>query len=100
MASKPFDKLREGWQAFRSAQRGNVVITCALAIVPIMGAVGAAVDYSHANSVKSAMQAAIDATALMVSKTAANQTNSQMQSAATSYFTALFTRPETRNVVV
>jgi Flp pilus assembly protein TadG len=30
----------------------------------MMGCVGAAVDYSHANSIKAAMQAAVDATAI------------------------------------
>ena len=44
----------------RGQQRGNVTITFALAIVPMVGFVGAAVDYSHANSVKAAMQAAAD----------------------------------------
>ena len=93
-------KLRKYASAFRSAQRGNVVITFALATVPIMGAVGAAVDYSHASSIRTAMQAAIDATALMISKNAATQTNSQLQTAATNYFKALFTRPEAKNVAV
>jgi uncharacterized protein YegL len=46
------------------------------------------------------MQAAIDATALMASKNAATQTNSQLQTAATNYFKALFTRPEAQNVQV
>jgi hypothetical protein len=36
----------------------------------MVGFVGAAVDYSRANSVKIAMQAAIDATALMLSRDA------------------------------
>ena len=38
----------------------------ALSIIPMIGLVGAAVDYSNANSVKAAMQAASDATALMM----------------------------------
>jgi Flp pilus assembly protein TadG len=86
--------------AFRADCRGNVAVIFTLATIPIVGAVGAAVDYSHASSIRTAMQAAIDATALMVSKNAANQTQSQLQSAATSYFTALFTRPEAKNVAV
>ena len=49
----------------------NVAITFALATIPIVGAVGAAVDYSHANSVKVAMQAAADSTTLMLAKDAA-----------------------------
>ena len=39
-------------------------------MIPIIGFVGAAVDYSRANSAKAAMQAAIDSTALMLSKDA------------------------------
>ncbi len=51
----------------------------------MVGFVGAAVDYSHANSVKVAMQAAVDGTALMLSKQAAslNQTDIQTKADAT-----------------
>ena len=63
-------RLRQRWQRFRSARGGNVAITFAIATVPIIGAVAAAVDYSHANSVKAAMQAALDSTALMLAKQA------------------------------
>jgi Flp pilus assembly protein TadG len=31
---------------------GNVSITFAIAVIPLIGFVGAAVDYSHANSIK------------------------------------------------
>ena len=55
---------------FRTARGGNVAITFALATLPILGFVGAAVDYSRANSVKAAMQTALDSTALMLSKEA------------------------------
>ena len=67
-------RLRKSLAAFRSAKRGNVVVTFALATIPMMGFVGSAVDYSRANSAKAAMQAAIDATALMLSKTATTLT--------------------------
>lgn len=39
-------------RAFRSDERGNVVITFTLALIPIIGFTGAAVDYSRANSAK------------------------------------------------
>ena len=41
---------------------GNVMMTFALATIPMIGFVGAAVDYSRGNSAKAAMQSAIDAT--------------------------------------
>ena len=71
-----------------------------LAVIPIVGMVGAAVDYSRANSDKAAMQAAMDATALMLSKTAASQTSTQLSQNATNYFNAVFTRPDVTNVVI
>jgi len=62
-------KLWELVRRFRADQRGNMVTMFALASLPLVGAVGAAVDYSRANSIKTAMQAASDSTALMLAKT-------------------------------
>jgi len=93
-------KLRRSLGAFRTASAGNVAITFALASLPVVGTVGFAVDYSHANSVKVAMQAALDSTALMLSKNAATATNSNLQTEALNYFNALFTRPEATNVQI
>ena len=42
----------------------------ALAIIPVVGLVGVAVDYSRANSVKAGVQGALDATALAMAKSA------------------------------
>ena len=64
------------------------------ALIPIVGLTGAAVDFSHANSVKADMQSALDSTALMISKNAATMSAAQIQTAADGYFKALFTRPE------
>src|SRR5450631_1820986 len=93
-------KFRSALRAFRIAHTGNVAITFAFATLPILAGVGAAVDYSRANSVKVAMQAALDSTALMISKEASTDTASQLQTNAQKYFLALFTRPEAKNVTV
>ena len=95
-----FAKLRNALQRFRRADRGNVLLTFALTTVPIVGFVGAAIDYSRANSDKAAMQAAVDATALMLSKTASTLTTAQMQTKATAYFNALFTRTDVMGVQI
>jgi Flp pilus assembly protein TadG len=92
--------LRRALAAFRGARKGNVAITFALATLPVVGAVGFAVDYSHANSVKAAMQAALDSTALMLSKEAATDTDTQMQANALKYFKALFTRAEATSIAI
>ena len=94
------------WNAQRSLRRfsraksGNVAITFAIATLPVIGGVGAAVDYSHANAVKVALQAALDSTALMLSKEAANDTSTTLQANASKYFNAMFTRPEGTNLAL
>jgi len=95
-----WSKLRRLLRDFGTARSGNVAITFAMATLPVIGGVGAAVDYSHANSVKVALQAALDSTALMLSKEAVNDTSSALQSNAVKYFNAMFTRPEGTNVAV
>jgi Flp pilus assembly protein TadG len=91
------DRLCRTIRELRAANGANVTVTFALATIPMVGFVGAAVDYSHANSVKTALQAA-DSTALMASKDAATITSSQLQTKADAYFKALFTRPEATGV--
>jgi Flp pilus assembly protein TadG len=93
-------KLVRDLGAFRTARAGNVVITFGLAALPIFGSVGFAIDYSCANAVKASLQTALDSTALMLSKDAATLSNSDLQSKAQSYFNALFTRPEAKNIAI
>jgi Flp pilus assembly protein TadG len=100
MASRQPNVFLSQLQRFRKQSRGNVAITFALAMLPIVGLVGAAVDYSHANSVKAAMQAAADSTALMLSKTVSGLSDSQVTQKANDYFKALFTRPEASDLMV
>ena len=54
--------------SFRKNTGGNVALTFAAVAIPLIGCVGTAVDFSRANSVKASMQAALDSTALMLSK--------------------------------
>ncbi len=87
-------------RAFGSADDGNIAVIFALASLPIIALLGASIDYSHASSVRTNLQAALDATALMVSKTAATTSTTELQTAATSYFKAMFNRPEAQNATV
>jgi Flp pilus assembly protein TadG len=87
-------------RAFRHSQRGNVAMTFALAAIPLVGLTGAAVDYSRGNSAKVAMQAAMDATALMLAKEVHSLTEAQLQQKAEQYFKANFNRPEAQNVKI
>lgn len=85
---------------FLKDRKAGVAPLLALGLIPLMGAVGAAVDYSRANSVRASMQSAGDATALMLAKKASSMSNTQLQSNATSYFNANFNRPEAQNLQV
>ncbi|HZE15252.1 MAG TPA: pilus assembly protein TadG-related protein, partial [Mycobacterium sp.] len=71
--------------------RGAIAPMLGLLILPLMAAVGVAVDFSRINDARTAMQTALDSTALMLSKNAATETTTTLQDSATQYFTALLT---------
>ncbi len=85
---------------FWKNRRGGVAPMLALSAIPLMGAVGAAVDYSRANAARAAFQGALDSTALMLSKTAATTAPADLQTSATNIFNATFKRNDTSNVTV
>jgi Flp pilus assembly protein TadG len=86
-------RLLANLSQFRSASGANVTIMFALSLVPVAGAVGAAVDYSQGSSLRAAMQAAADAASLGTIKTASTLTPAQLQSTAAGIFNASFNRP-------
>jgi len=85
---------------FRQDRCGSVAPMFALALIPIVGLVGAAIDYSRANSVRAGMQSAIDATALAMAKLAPALTPSELQTKTDAYFQAMFNHPEAKNIVI
>src|SRR5262249_48643081 len=97
MTASIFGKLTQTLGAFHAARGGNVAITFGLVMVPVIGLVGAAVDYSRANSARTQMQAALDSTALMLSKEAPTLSTAQMTQKANDYFNSMFTRPDAVN---
>jgi Flp pilus assembly protein TadG len=87
---------------FGRAEDGNIAVIFAIALLPILGFVGAAVDYTRANAARSSMQAALDTTALMLSKdlSAGTITTSQIATKAQAYFAALYTNTDAKSVSV
>ncbi len=87
---------------FVRADQGNIAVIFAIALLPILGFVGAAVDYSRANKARSSMQGALDSTVLMVSKDLSQGliTTSQINATAQAYFTALYTDTDAQSVSV
>jgi Flp pilus assembly protein TadG len=86
MPSRLIRAVRE----FGAAPSGNVAIIFALALIPIIGFVGMAVDFSRANAVKVEMQTAMDSVALMLQKSAGTLTADQLTSVAQEDFLAVF----------
>jgi Flp pilus assembly protein TadG len=93
-------RLRRCLHKFVACERGNVVFTFALATIPMIGFVGAAVDYSRANSAKAAMQAAVDSTALMLSRDVSTLSASDLNQKSGAYFNAQFHHTDVSNLVV
>jgi Flp pilus assembly protein TadG len=96
------NQVRSAAARLVGADEGNIAVTFAIALVPILGFVGAAIDYTRANSARSSMQAALDSTALMLSKDLSDGiiTTSQISTKAQSYFTALYTNTDAKSVSV
>ena len=57
-------RLRALISNFRFNKRGNVAVITALAMLPMIAAMGCAIDYSMASMIKTKLQAAADAASL------------------------------------
>jgi Flp pilus assembly protein TadG len=100
MTSRLIETFRDVARNFASAKDGNTALLFALAIIPLVGLTGAAVDYSRANQLQTSMQAAADTTALMVAQGATSQTAAAVQTSTNNYYKALFTNPAATNLTV
>jgi Flp pilus assembly protein TadG len=87
---------------FGGANHGNVAVIFAIALVPLISFVGGAIDYSRVNKARSSMQAALDSTALMLSKDLSEGliTSSQVNAKAQTCSAALYTDKEAESVSV
>ena len=97
-----FARLRAAAGHFAGANHGNVAVIFGIAAVPLLSFVGAAIDYSRANSARSSMQAALDSAALMVAKDLTDGTiqPSDINTKSQAYFTALYTNKDAQSVTV
>ena len=56
--------LFRSMKRFRRDQRGNIAVIFALAVIPVISAIGCAIDYSEATRIKAKLQSAADAAAV------------------------------------
>jgi Flp pilus assembly protein TadG len=80
------DRLATRIRSFGTATDGNVAIIFALALLPVVGALGVGLDYARGNRVRSELQSALDAAVLA----AAKQPAAQQATTAGNVFTANF----------
>jgi Flp pilus assembly protein TadG len=80
---------RQAAAAFRQSSEASLLPTFALALVPLVGLVGAAVDYSRANNIRSGLQMALDSAILA----GARDGTSNWGNVALDVFKANFTSP-------
>ncbi|KIZ40592.1 MULTISPECIES: pilus assembly protein [Rhodopseudomonas] len=95
-------RLRTSAGGFSGAADGNVAVIFAIALLPILTFIGAAIDYSRASSARTSMQAALDSAALMVSKDLASGiiNASDVPAKAQAYFNGLYNNTEATGVTV
>lgn len=85
---------------FRRDNCGSVAPLFALAVIPLFGVVGVALDYSRAAAARTEMQSSLDAAALMLSKEALTLTSSDLGKKARAYFKNIFNRKDTQSLAV
>ncbi len=82
--------MRSLVRRFAGSERGNTAMIFGLMIVPLIFAVGAAVDYSRAAQRQVQFQAALDATALALGLMPQNASQSDLEAKAAEVFNANF----------
>ena len=87
---------------FAASERANVAVIFALACIPVIAAMGVAVDYTRAAQAGSAMQDAVDAASLALSRQhgIATMTPEQVQQFGENYFAANFQNSELQGLTL
>lgn len=102
LAASIIRHVRAAAARFGEANQGNIAVIFAIALLPVLSFVGAAIDYSRVNAARSSMQAALNSTALMLSKDLSSGiiTAAQINTKAQAYFNALYTNKDAQSVLV
>jgi len=72
-------------------ERGNIAPFFAVVSIVVIAMIGMTIDYTRANLVNAKLQAAIDATALMLASNASTLSSGALTSEANTYFKAIYT---------
>ena len=87
---------------FAASHSGNVAVIFAIASIPLVAAMGVAVDYTRASQASSAMQDAVDAASLALSRQSnlSTMTATQVQKFGEDYFNANFHVTDVQDLVL
>lgn len=85
---------------FVQDRRASVAPIFGITVLTLVSATGAAVDYSRAGAARAAVQNALDATGLMLSKNAEGLSPEELNVRANAYFQGAFTSKSAKNVQV
>jgi Flp pilus assembly protein TadG len=83
---------------FLTNREASAAPMLALAALPLLSSIGASIDFGRAASARAGMQAAVDASALMMAKEARVADASQLAANANNYFNANFKSSEVGNL--
>lgn len=90
MYRQALDRLARALADASRDDRGNVAVLFAVALLPVLLGVGAAIDYGRAHEVRNRLQAALDATALMLAHDLGTLSEAQIKDRAAQVFAANF----------
>lgn len=85
---------------FWASRDGNVAMTFAVCLVPLLVGIGAAVDYARLADAREAMQNSVDATVLALSSEAAGLSSDALQTRALEIFNVNFPTGKVENLAV
>jgi Flp pilus assembly protein TadG len=88
-------------RSFWKNSSGNISMMFGLALIPMIGGVGAAVDYSSASNLQSEMQSAVDSTVLAIARPGRGMSDADLLGIATTHFRAITAdKPDLANLPV
>jgi len=76
---------------FWSDEKGSMIVMFAVALIPVLALMGAAIDFSRASLARTKMQGALDATALFLSKLPPGTSQDDLNAKASVFFFANYT---------
>jgi Flp pilus assembly protein TadG len=92
--------MRSALKSFQTRRDGNVAITFAVAVVPLLLMAGASIDYTRASGARTYMQNALDSATLAVARDAGTLSAAQLQTNLKSKFESMLNRPEMTDIHV